>query len=250
MALPVVKIAKTPIGKYLVFDTDFGVSMALRKAGTYERALLDIALKLHAAHQGPALLIDVGAHIGTFSIPVATATGCRIHAFEAQRIISQLLGGNFIFNGIDGARIENVLLAGPDSGSEALVPCVDYASPGNFGAYTPDAALASGHVERKLVLTGAVERIRVSTLDAFHLGDVFLIKIDVEGAELDVLKGATNTLERNAYPPLIFESWDRPQWQERAQALAGFLAGLGYEVMKLGDANHLAQHCSRPRVVG
>ena len=62
------------------------------------------------------------------------------------------------------------------------------------------------HSPRWLVCRGASEEItvRVSTLDGFAFDDVDLIKIDVEGHELSVLRGAIQTLQR-CRPALIVE---------------------------------------------
>jgi FkbM family methyltransferase len=46
--------------------------------------------------------------------------------------------------------------------------------------------------------------VKVAPLDAFGFGDVALIKINVEGHEMEVLQGACSTLERNR-PTVIIE---------------------------------------------
>ena len=61
----------------------------------------------------------------------------------------------------------------------------------------------STHVDR-----GATGTIPVFPLDHFHLDNVDLIKIDVEGYELEVIKGGFNTFKRNN-PVVIVEQKDR-----------------------------------------
>ena len=73
-----------------------------------------------------------------------------------------------------------------------------------------------------------------------------MIKIDVEGMELKVLKGSLDTLEKNNYPPFIFEAWTwKPFYQARRQELYDYLNELGYNIIVFGE-NNLAQHRSHP----
>jgi FkbM family methyltransferase len=67
---------------------------------------------------------------------------------------------------------------------------------------------------------------RVDTLDNFGLADVSFIKIDVEGHELDVLKGATETLTRQR-PNLLVEIEQR-HLQHPMKIVFDYLEGLGY----------------------
>lgn len=84
-------------------------------------------------------------------------------------------------------------------------------------------------------------------LDEFNLDNIGFIKIDVEGMEENVLRGAIGTIIRNNYPPILFELWDvntNGMTQERHDSLQKFLEKLGYKILwKWGDfETHLAIH--------
>jgi FkbM family methyltransferase len=243
MPLPELQHLKTASGQYLSFVTDSGVSNDLKQHGSYAPALHKLAIQIHRLGGGEGVLVDVGAHIGTFSIPVALATGCAVYAFEAQRLISQLLNANFILNRIEQAYVENVALGGPGHPAGIMMPEVDYSQPGNFGAVTLESHLFD-HAGGKMYRSGFGEIVRMATLDSFDIDGVFLIKVDVEGAELAVLKGAVETLRRNDFPPLIFEAWDQEWWVSKRADLFAFLRDLGYVIAPMGD-DHLAQHQTR-----
>lgn len=87
--------------------------------------------------------------------------------------------------------------------------------------------------------------INTYTLDSFHFDDVGLIKIDVEMLELEVLRGAVDTIERCGYPPIVFECFDVGKFgmtRERYEQTMSFLEMRGYGVrLKWVDQNtHLA----------
>jgi hypothetical protein len=74
----------------------------------------------------------------------------------------------------------------------------------------------------------AVETIEVPVkrLDDLRLDNIGCIKIDVEGHELAVLKGATDTIARNR-PALLVEAEERHHPNAVAE-ITGLLTGLGY----------------------
>src|SRR5262249_50910351 len=85
--------------------------------------------------------------------------------------------------------------AGRSTGSIA-VPSVDYSKPGNFGAVS-------------LARSSQGETVPLVTIDSLALPSCHLIKIDVEGMEIDVLEGAKNTLQQ--FRPLLYVENDQPE---------------------------------------
>ena len=85
-----------------------------------------------------------------------------------------------------------------------------------------------------------MEIIHGVPLDKFEFYNVRLIKIDVEGHELEVLRGSHYTLEENDFPPIIFESWTW-KFQDKRNALFAYLKDLGYTITEMGQ-NNVAVH--------
>ena len=77
----------------------------------------------------------------------------------------------------------------------------------------------------------------MTTLDSYELSNINFIKIDVEGHEEKVLRGGVQTLERNQWPPILFESWPERMTnvpaKELRESLFAFLASLGYTITQI-----------------
>jgi hypothetical protein len=69
------------------------------------------------------------------------------------------------------------------------------------------------------------ETVEVMTLDSLQLPSCRLIKIDVEGMELNVLQGAVELIDK--YKPCLYVENDRAQ---NAPALTKFIDSLGYQM--------------------
>ena len=78
----------------------------------------------------------------------------------------------------------------------------------------------------------ATEPVAVRRLDGLDLPAPQLIKLDVEGHEAAVLRGAAGLLDRHR-PFIVFESWHQPLRPERMLEPLRFLAARGYEFRRL-----------------
>lgn len=244
MKLPEIDLLDVASGKYLTYRTDVGIGHALRSTGAFEAHLAKIAAVVHRL-RGGGILLDIGANIGTFCIPTARQTGCEVQAFDAQRLVSQLLAGNFALNGIASGHVHHVALGAPGHPKSLRIALPDYASNGNFGAFSTQEALYRTVSAARMADSGETEEVPVRTLDSYAFEDAFLVKVDVEGAELQVLQGAIETLRESNFPPLIFEAWRDDWWSDQREQLIAFVRELGYEVTRM-DENFFAQHASTP----
>lgn len=158
------------------------------------------------------VFVDVGAHLGSvFAEVSAVRPDVRCHAVEAVPTKAAALRARF-----PTVRVHACAVADEEG---ELPFYVDLEAPGYSALRRPRHAAP-----------GAVREVRVPVrrLDAVVPDrDVDAIKIDTEGAELDVLRGATEILEASG-PTLFFES--APTAVDRAPALWHLLEARGYEV--------------------
>jgi FkbM family methyltransferase len=192
-------------GKISFLDNDVYIGHALRTYGEREEKEVEFVCSLIS--EGDTV-IDVGANIGLITIPVAQKVGAGGHvlSFEPQPRMFELLKENVEQNNL---AVELHQLGLGESFGKAGLPEIDYDGENNFGG----VALLTGNA------------VKVATLDSFNLEACRLIKIDVEGMEADVLKGARQTIER--FKPLLYVENDR---LEKSAALIELIRGLGYEM--------------------
>ncbi len=140
------------------------------------------------------VFVDVGANVGYFTC-LALLHHKPVLAFEPQPRNVQVLLQNVLANG--GKTLAEVFPVALSDVS-ALMPL--------FGASGPSASLLAGWARYS---TRHQQLIPVSTLDRLAAGQLAgrraLIKIDVEGAEYQVLRGALVTLQLNPRPIWLVE---------------------------------------------
>jgi FkbM family methyltransferase len=206
-----VKILKTRHGTMMALAGDRYITGSLETYGEFSPG--EWTMLAQVVKPGHTV-VEVGANIGSHSVPLARA--CfpgPLYLFEPQQRVFQILCANLAMNDIKNA------LAYPEACAETegslVVPVVDYSARGNFGGIS---VKPEGQGARGL-------RVRATPLDSLELTACHLIKIDVEGFEAQVVRGAARTIARHR--PVLYVENDRREGQ---QALISLIAGMGYRL--------------------
>lgn len=162
--------------------TDTTVGRCLLNFGEFAKVESDLmADYLRLAE--PGMVIDVGANIGSISLPVAKQFPDQSFlAIEGHMGLAQILSTNAF-----GNHLYNVQVLHAVAGGESKLvdfPSVRLSTVGNFGSIGID------QVEKGV----RHSKTRMLTLDEIATADTRFVKIDVEGYEPEVLKGAQRVL--------------------------------------------------------
>jgi FkbM family methyltransferase len=223
----------------------------------------------------PPLVIDVGAHIGWFSL-LAASYGCRVVAFEPQPHAHAFLNASIAVNGFQD-RIRLVRAAVTDNAPplDGSVGTVRMVNPSGWSNWDITEVAKKGD-EREGVEVAAVrvDDIVVAGEERKDVGDgkrkddqwgeeggeeeeeeeeeVLLFKIDAEGEEDAVLRSAVKLLARRGAAAFLIESkstgdaerdaWKRRWFQTMVQAdydAFEFYEEVGRKVWSWDIAEHI-----------
>lgn len=160
--------------------------------------------------------VDVGANVGLLALRAASVVGRtgRVIAIEAHPRTAGFLADNVALNGF--AQVQVVHRAVGES--DGTLTFTDFVSDDQ------------NHVQ----VDGAGVAVRVQRLDELvPAGPIALLKVDVEGFELAVFRGAEGVLDRTQ--AVLFESWDRhaTRYGHTAAEVVALLRARGFRVHRL-----------------
>ena len=184
--------------------------------------------------------VDGGANIGVHTIEWSRHMHGwgRVLAFEAQEVVFYALAGNIAINNCLNARARNSALGA--SCGELEIPQPNYFSPASFGSLELRQSQTNEFIGQKVSYASEdCTMVPKVNLDSLQLPRLDLIKIDVEGMELEVLQGAQEVIRR-LRPLMIIEAIKADR-----VALEAFLREMEYQVFPMG-INLLGVHRADP----
>jgi FkbM family methyltransferase len=219
----------------------YGVGFSLLETGYHDQGEVNMAVELLARRRkyygDGVVAIDCGANIGIHTIEWATAmTGWgSVLAIEAQERIYYALAGNIAINNCFNA----IAVHGAVSSESGLlnIPNPDYLVPASFGSLELRQGSRNEFIGQRIDYTENTATVRKLALDEYNLPRLDVIKIDIEGMELEALEGAKESIQR-CRPMMLIE-----KIKTDAGQLRQVLTGYGYEMFEVG-INMLAIHSS------
>lgn len=226
--------------------TGYGVGYNLLENASFDTddvTLLKQILDLKRQTGGDGVIaLDGGANIGVHTIEWArhmTGWGYVI-GIEAQERVFYALAGNVALNNCFNARVLNAALS--NTQEPINIPVPDYCSAGSFGNLELRENSRNEYIGQAIDYgPDSLTEVACLTIDSFNLPRLDLLKIDVEGMEIEVLEGARESLR--TLNPVIFIEYIKVGHEK----LIRYFAELDYVTLQAG-INLIALHKNDPLI--
>ncbi|BCU69709.1 FkbM family methyltransferase [Stygiolobus caldivivus] len=185
--------------RYSMLDYDLGILL-----GTHEYSVLR-----WINFKDLKTFVDAGAYIGTYTLRAGKA-GAYVYSFEPNPFSYRLLKKNVTDNNLT-ERVQLYNMALFDKSAEM-----------NFSVSSVGSSLFGSN--------GTLIKVKTITLDSLEISNVDLLKIDVEDAEINVIRGATKTLENTR--EILIEVR-----KQRINLIEGILKEKGFKELKRTDTS-------------
>ena len=218
--MPRVVVTSSAFGSLCGFENDFIYRSALAN-GSHEPHFDQIVEQLVG---DDAVVLDVGANIGTHSIRLSRKV-CRgtVHAFEPQSLVFSILQKNLQLHRCDNVRPYRFAVAELDNAVLAMEPFSFSAKAINNGGLRVDRRGG-----------GAGDLVLSQRLDSFAFPRVDFIKMDIQGSEVDALRGAVDLLRRTR--PVLYVEIEEVHLKalgSSSKELIEMLFGMGYALYRI-----------------
>ena len=232
----IVNTAHTKFGDIQYLENDFFIASALRNDIVWDEGL--VIGHLHEHIKNAKVVLDIGAHVGCHTLIYKSINSdCSIYSFELQSIIYELLKKNIAINHLQNVQAFNCAI-GESIGMVSISDTIaDGPNKNEKYAYNNGKEYNFGGVS----LGSGSQEILMITIDSLQLEACDFIKIDVEGFEYFVIKGAIQTIQK--YKPVIFYE---ENYKINSQSTTELLKSIGYNSFEMiNEENFLAKCISK-----
>ncbi len=193
---------------------------------TYQYHKLEAAMRF-IPNNRRRVCIDVGSHVGLWGMHLVKLFDF-VHGFEPIKEYIALWEKNISES--SKYMVHNVGLGYSKSVASFVIP----------RDMTGNTHVVFDHVEREERGEEIISNIEIRTLDSYNLTNIDFIKIDVEGFELEVVKGARKTLIENK-PFMIIEQKGNDQkfFKGKKNEALSYLRNLGMKDLKVISGDHI-----------
>lgn len=217
-----------------------GVGSQIFNTQSFDKREVDLALSLLSKRKdiygSNIVALDCGANIGVHTVEWAKHMygWGEVLAFEAQERLYYALAGNIAINNCSNARATWSAVGGECG--VINIPKINYDRPASFGSLELRPSKTNEDIGQPVKYDSAsTYEAPLLSIDSLKLSRVDFIKIDVEGMEAEVLRGAKATLQR-CKPMMLIE-----HIKTKKSDLEKLLKTAGYKRFVLG-INVLAVH--------
>jgi FkbM family methyltransferase len=184
---------------------------------------------------GDGVFIDCGANIGSFTLVAARrAPRGAVHAFEPSALHLERLQRNIALNGFSNIRVNPVGLSDQAGSARLFLPSATghLLNTGGATMFGVEGGSASTWVAEEIQLVRLDDYVRDQGLQRLDV-----VKIDVEGAEMNVLRGGIETIER--FRPAVLMEIDLENLMRAgvtAHSVLAFWEQHHYHITRLGGS--------------
>lgn len=204
------KLIEARHGTILYNKNDIYIGKSIEKYGEFSH--LEAKIFEQICKDGD-IVIEVGANIGAHTLYLSKLVGNGyVFAFEPQRLVFQNLCANLAINSISNVYAYQEAIS--DENGTIIIPECDFTKNNNFGGINIENTKNGTTVNRQKLdnFLNKIDRLK-------------LLKIDVEGMEILVIKGAKELIDK--FRPIIYVENDR---QEHSKELIELLWSLDYKM--------------------
>lgn len=213
---------------YYVDDVNDYIKMRVIKCcATWEEYIHDLFKKYV---KPGSVALDIGGHIGTHTLNLSRLVGDTgtVYVFEPQHKMFCELAINMHLNERKNIKYFHNALGAEEKWIKMHIPEEQWTL--RFGP----TCINEGHGTVTLDLESSGDPTKMIRLDDLGIDGISLIKMDVEGFEMEVIKGGKDTILRNK-PVMIVEIFTDDKTAERLKEIES----LGYTTRYIGVDNYL-----------